>query len=69
MGDRLLPSAPAIRHPGYYFYQESRNTVTFAICIVHTHAAGGVSLLFQAMKTQVTETWFLTSKYLNTISW
>lgn len=69
MGDQLLSSAPVIRHLGYYFYQEGRNTVTFAICIMHIHAGGDVSLLFHAMKTQVTGTQILTSKYLNTVSW
>lgn len=69
MGDQLLSSAPLIRHLGYYFYQEGRNTVTFAICIMHIHTGGDISLLFQAMKIKVTETQILTSKYLNTILW
>lgn len=40
----------------------------FAICVMRVHTGGELSLLLQATKTQVTETHFLTSKYLNTIS-
>lgn len=39
----------------------------FIICIMHVHAGGEVSV--EAMKTRDTVTQFLTSKYLNTISW
>jgi len=39
------------------------------ICVMHVDTSGEVSLLLQVMKTQDTDTQFLTSKYLHTISW